>query len=61
MNWIILKENTNIVDNVIVADEDFINQHYPNAIHIEDDVCVMEGDSYENGIVTRVYPTPVTE
>lgn len=61
MRWIILTENTNIVDNVIVADKDFINQHYPNAVHIEDDVHVMAGDSYENGIVTRVSPTPVTE
>jgi hypothetical protein len=61
MKWIILKENTNIVDNVIVADEDFINQYYPNAISVEDNEPVMEGDSYENGTIIRVYPTPVTE
>lgn len=36
-----------IVINVFCADENFVNQFYPNAINVDDSVCV--GDSYENG------------
>ena len=61
MRWIILKEDNKTVHNVIVADADFIAEHYPNAICIEDDVVVAPKDTYENGVVTRTPPIPLVE
>jgi hypothetical protein len=62
MRWIILKEDNKTVHNVIVADVDFIAQHYPNAIEVADDVVVALNDTYKNGVVTRTLPIlPVEE
>jgi hypothetical protein len=49
MNWIILNSDKTQVDNVIVADEDFIQQHYPDAIPMTEGVVAGIGYLYENG------------
>lgn len=41
-----------IIINVIIADEDFIAEHKPNAIECPDFVGV--GDKYEDGEFSRV-------
>jgi len=59
MRWIILKEDNKTVHNVILADANFIAEHYPNAIAVEDDVVVAPNDTYEDGVVTRTPPGPI--
>ena len=44
-------DGTRII-NVIIADQDFIDQHKPDAIECPDFVGV--GDKYENGEFSRV-------
>jgi hypothetical protein len=56
MRWIILKEDGTTVHNVIVADEDFIAEHYPSAIKITDDVVVSPRDHFVDNKVLRVEP-----
>lgn len=62
MKWLILKEDNITIHNVIVADENFIAEHYPSAIKIEDDAMVSPNDLYKDGVVTRTPPIlPVEE
>jgi hypothetical protein len=56
MRWLILKEDNTTIHNVIVADKNFIAEHYPSAIKIEDDVMVSPNDLYKDGVVSRVLP-----
>lgn len=37
-----------LVENIIVADQDFIDVHYPNAINVDDKNCGI-GWSYADG------------
>jgi hypothetical protein len=51
-------QDTEII-NVIVADEQFINEHKPNAIECPDWVGV--GDKYEDGQFSRVIVEVIDE
>jgi hypothetical protein len=62
MRWIILKNDNTTIDNVIVADADFITQHYPNAIALEYNISAAPNDTYQDGVVIRKLPeAPVEE
>ena len=56
MRWVILNQDKTKVHNVIVADEDFVQEHYPEAIFVTDDIVVGPGHLYQNGLF--VEPTP---
>jgi hypothetical protein len=43
--------NNSIINNIIVADESFITEHYPDAIECPENFSV--GDKYENGEFSR--------
>lgn len=57
MRFAILSDLT--VSNIIVADQDFINAHYPDAINVDDISCgigwIYDGESF------APVPKPVIE
>lgn len=75
MRYVVLNSEKTQVDNVIVADEEFIAQHYPEAIFVSDEFRVAPGYLYQDGSfvkpvwvmpeeiidVEEVTPTPVLE
>jgi len=50
MRWVILNQDKTKVHNVIVADEDFVQQHYPEAIFVTDDIVVGPGHLHQDGL-----------
>lgn len=41
--------NNNIIENIIEAEQDFIDAHYPNAVLIQDNEVVGPGWTVKNG------------
>lgn len=72
MRWVILNQDKTKVHNVIIADEDFVQEHYPEAIFVTDDIVVGPGHLHQDGLfidhqpeeiidVEEVTPTPEIE
>ena len=57
MNWAILENG--IVVNIIVADESFIEIHFPNAVNITDTTAGI-GWTYDGEVFTAP-PAPIEE
>lgn len=51
-------ENNEVI-NVIVANKEFVEINYPNAIPSPENICV--GDKYENGEFVKSLGIPVDE
>jgi hypothetical protein len=41
--------NNNVVENIIEAEQDFIDAHYPNAVLLQDNEVAGPGWTVENG------------
>jgi hypothetical protein len=41
--------NNNVVENIIEAEQDFIDAHYPSAVLLQDDEVAGPGWTVENG------------
>jgi hypothetical protein len=50
MRWAILKQDGIVVENIIEAEQDFIDQHYPSAVLLNENQNCMTGSIYEGGV-----------
>jgi hypothetical protein len=59
--------NNNIVENIIEAEQDFIDAHYPSAVLLQDNEVAGPGWTVENGeykapnLVVSPEEVPITE
>lgn len=61
MRWVILNQDKTKVHNVIVADEDFVQQHYPEAIFVTDDIVVGPGHLHQDGLFFEPKPEEIID
>lgn len=64
MRWAILNADKTKVYNVIEAEENFVNQHYPDAILVTEGVAVGPDYLHQDGIFTepvRVMPEDIID
>jgi len=59
MRYAIVKDG--LVDNIIVAEQDFVNNNYPDAILLSDDDFVNLGYTYSEGKFIKPEPRVVEE
>jgi len=53
MRWAILNADKTKVHNVIEAEENFVSQHYPDAILVTEGITVGPDYLYQDGVFTE--------